>query len=148
MEEWLETQGSNGFNVMFPYFSEDLDDDVEGRAGTAPTRHRPDRIRGPDGAGEPRPQAAGEPVPSLDAPAPSATVLAGADLSLAAVSTGGAVVAAASGERIGVRLRCVGPALQGLSAVDQPGRTRDVARLVGGEEGHRRRDVLRLADAA
>ena len=29
MEEWLESRGSDGFNVMFPYLPEGLDDFVE-----------------------------------------------------------------------------------------------------------------------
>ena len=29
MEEWLETRGCDGFNVMFPYLPEGLDDVVE-----------------------------------------------------------------------------------------------------------------------
>jgi hypothetical protein len=29
MEEWLTTRGSDGFNVMFPYLPEGLDDFVD-----------------------------------------------------------------------------------------------------------------------
>eukprot|EP01132_Coremiostelium_polycephalum_P008100 gene8100-9967_t len=37
MQQWLEEEGSDGFNVMFPYLP-------EGRAGTAAARHFPHRV--------------------------------------------------------------------------------------------------------
>ena len=59
MEEWLETEACDGFNVMFPYLPGGLDDFVDKvvpelqRRGIFRTR-----IRGQDPAREPRPAAA------------------------------------------------------------------------------------------
>ena len=63
MEEWLLTEASDGFTVMFPYLPGGLDDFVDQRgAGTAATRHVPPRIRGQDAARKSRPAAAGKPL--------------------------------------------------------------------------------------
>ena len=40
MEEWLTTEASDGFTIMFPYLPGGLDDFCrQGRAGTAAARH-------------------------------------------------------------------------------------------------------------
>ena len=63
MEEWLETEGCDGFTIMFPYLPGGLDDFVDRRrAGIAAARHFPPRVRRHDAAREPRPAAAGQPV--------------------------------------------------------------------------------------
>ena len=63
MEEWLVTEGSDGFTVQFPYLPGGLDDFVDARgAGIAAARHLPPRIRRQDPARKSRAAAAGEPV--------------------------------------------------------------------------------------
>ena len=63
MEEWLATEGSDGFTVMFPYLPGGLDDFVDARgAGIAAARPVPARVRRQDAARESRPAAAREPV--------------------------------------------------------------------------------------
>ena len=45
MEEWLKTEASDGFTIMFPYLPEGLDDFCNKRgAGIATARHFPPRI--------------------------------------------------------------------------------------------------------
>ena len=49
--------------------------------------------------------------------------------------------------RVCLGVGCVGPALQGLAAVDQPADAGDMASLVRSQEGDGGGDVCRLADA-
>ena len=61
MQQWLESEACDGFNIMFPYLPGGLDDFVDGGgAGTAAPRPVPPRVRGHDAAREnlglPRPE--------------------------------------------------------------------------------------------
>jgi alkanesulfonate monooxygenase SsuD/methylene tetrahydromethanopterin reductase-like flavin-dependent oxidoreductase (luciferase family) len=45
MQEWLETEASDGFNIMFPYLPEGLNEFVDtGYSGTAATGYFPHRV--------------------------------------------------------------------------------------------------------
>ena len=63
MQEWLDAEGSDGFNIMFPYLPAGLDDFVEKVVpGAAAARHLPTAVRGADAARQSRAAAAGQPV--------------------------------------------------------------------------------------
>ena len=62
MEEWLTTNGSDGFNIMFPFLPAGLDDFVDKVVPELQKRGIFRRERGKDVAGESGPAAAEKPV--------------------------------------------------------------------------------------